>query len=220
MSLVSEVRELLDESGGAVFWVSEQIYDALNEAILDAYASTRQEFGTATITFTASNADVNLPLSIWIPQTIVGTKGRYFPTTQAKLEQFSRRWKDTKPGYPKHFVLNDYYSIMAYPTPDAAYEFVVSGVPWPMCGEVVDGNENPTLPRQIKDIIIRRTCSALLEYTQPTLSEQYFKEALEMEHDYRVQLRNRQSHKIRRLQPGTLFTRAQSGEVETGRRYY
>lgn len=219
MSLVSEIRELLDESGGAVFWVTEQLYDAANEAVLDVYASLRQEYGTATITTTASTADYNIPATIMLPQYITGTGKKYFPTTLAKLEQYNRQWKETAVGYPKHWVLNDVNSVMSYPAPDATYEFVIHGVPWPSVGEIADTAEDITVASLLRKAIIRRACAELLEYTQPSLAEQFLREAGEAEHGYKVQLRNRQSHNIRRLKPGGLMTKAQSGVVHVGRRF-
>ena len=219
MSLVSDIRELLDESGGAVFWVEEQLYDAANEAVLDVFASLRQEYGTATITTTASVADYNIPATIMLPQYITGTGRKYFPTTLAKLEQYNRQWKETTVGYPKHWVLNDVNSVMAYPTPDAAYLFVVHGVPWPSVGEIADGAEDITAASLLRRSITRRAVAELLEYTQPSLAEQFLREAAEAEHDYKVQLRNRQSHNIRRLKPGGIMTSAQKGVVNVGRRF-
>lgn len=220
MTLIAEVRELLDESTGSTFWVEEQIYDALNEAIVDVYSNTRHEYGTATITFTASNAYLALPSSLMIPQYIVGTKGRYFPTTKAKLEQWNRDWRAEGEDYPKHFVVTDIDTIMAFPAPDLAYEFTVHGVPWPSCGEIADGAEDITgVPNLLRLALTKRTVAELLEFTQPALADQYLAEAAQLEHDFKIQLRNRQGHNIRRLKPGTLFTRAQSGVVVLGRKY-
>lgn len=219
MTLISEIREVLDESGGAVFWVEEQLYDAVNEVILEVYAGLRCEYGTATITTTASTASYVLPSSIWLPQYITGTGKKYFPTTLVKLEQYNREWKATSVGYPKHWVLNDVDSVMAYPVPDATYLFVVHGVPWPTVGEIKDGTEDITVASLLRRAVIRRVAAELLEYTQPSLADQYLAEAEECEHDYRVQLRNRQGHNIRRLKPGNIVTKANSGVVEVGRRF-
>ena len=219
MTIVGDVRELLDEAGGAVFWVDEQLYDAINETLIDVFAGLRFEYGTATITTTASAADFAIPATIWIPQYITGTGRMYWPTTLARLEQYNRLWKLDVPGYPKHFVLNDTESVMMYPTPDATYQFVVHGVPWPTVGEIADGAEDITVAALLKRAIVRRTVAELMEYTQPNLADQYNAEADELEYKFRMQLRNRQSHNIRRLKPGGLVTNAKSGSVVLGRRY-
>lgn len=220
MSIVSEIREALDEASGAVFWSPEQIYTAANEAIVDVFSTTRHEYATATITLTASAFGVALPSTIMIPQVIIGTSSAcYFPTTKAKLEQYCRTWRSTSASYPKHFVLRDVETLDVYPKPDAAYTFVVAGVPWPTVTELADGHEDITLPSVVRSAIVCRAVSELLEYTQPTLSQQFLSDAKSHEHEFIVSLRNRQSHNIRRLRPGTLFTRAQSGSVELGRKY-
>jgi|WetSurMetagenome_2_1015567.scaffolds.fasta_scaffold127791_1 hypothetical protein len=219
MSLISDIREQLDEVAGGIFWHEDHLHDAVNSAIVEVFAATKHEHGTATLTFTASNDTVSLGTTIMLPQYLIGTATeKIFPTTIAKLEAYNRSWRNHEAAYPKHFVVVDTEHIAGWPTPDAAYTMVLHGVPWPSCGEITEGVEEITVPSTLRLAVVKRAAANLLEYTQPQLADGLILEALEAEHDFIVQLRNRQSHNIRRLRPGTTYTRAQAGSVGLGRR--
>ena len=68
MSLVSDTQELINDSG--VFWPAQQIYDALNESMLEVWEDLELHTGTATMTATASAEFVSIPSTILSPKTI------------------------------------------------------------------------------------------------------------------------------------------------------
>jgi len=218
MSLITDIEELLDESGGAVFWTAAHVYDAANEAQIETFSRTKHQFVLSSMTVNAASGIVALPTTVMIPQYIVGTQGKYFPTTQVKLEQYSREWRGATPAYPKHFVFWDAYNVRPFPVADVDYSFDVGGIPWP--SEELSGSQTDvSAPRLLKQAIAHRAVSVLLEFTQPNLADRFVNEAEELEHKFRVQTRNRQSDHIRRIRPGTLFTLAQSGNILLGKKF-
>lgn len=220
MSLVTDIQELCDESAGAVFWPAAQVYDAANEAIIESFASSRHEFKLSTMTASAGDDLVALPADIMIPQYILGTAGKYWPTTQAKLEQQSRAWRGEPAGVAKFFVLWDISTLRVWPRGEQDYAYDLCGVPWPSVGEIAASNLDISVPKLLKQAITHRAAACLLGATQPLLADSLVQEAQELEYKFRVQLRNRNSHNIRRVRPGTLFTRAQSGSIPIGKKYY
>ena len=220
MSLVSDIQQAVDETSGAVFWSTDQIYDAANAAILDAFTITRHEFVLATMTVTAEADLVDIPATIMIPQYILGTDGKYFPTTQAKLEQENRAWRGTALGQTKFFVLWDIEHFRCYPRMNVDYAFDVGGVPWPTVGEVMATNTDISVPGLLKQAITHKAIATLLDATQPMLADVHTSEADQLLYKFKRQYRNRSGHNIRRIRPGTLFTKAQSGVIRIGDRFY
>lgn len=216
-TLLQDIQVLVDETGGSVFWTPYHIYDAANEALLQTYANLRHRHVSASLVISANTEFVALPATIMIPQYILGTEGKYFLTTQAKLEQYSRTWKTASTGTPKHFVVWDAETLRVYPKATTQTTYTMHGVPWPS-DELTVTNEDIT-DSLIKEPVTYRTVALLLEYTQPQLSDIYEKEAQDAELRVRQGLRNRQSHNIRRLHPGKLLSKAYSGHVEIGRKF-
>ena len=219
MSLVSDMQELLDETAGAVFWTTSHLYNAANQAILETYAETRHEYVLATLTLTASSEMLTIPSTIMIPQYIIGSSGKYWPTTQAKVEQYYREWKAEPPAYPKHFVIWDMETLRAFPKSSGDYLFDICGVPWPTCGEVTSTSTDPSMPRLLKQVITQRAVALLLEHTQPELADSLNEDAKQLANKFKIQLRNRGGHNIARLRPTTIFTHAQSGVIKLGRKF-
>jgi hypothetical protein len=218
MSLVTDIEELLDESGGATFWTAAHVYDAANEAQVETFARTKHQFVLSSMTVNAGDGLVTLPSTVMIPQYIIGTQGKYFPTSQAKLEQYAREWRGATAAYPKHFVFWDAYTVRAFPPSDDDYSFDVGGIPWPS-EEVSVSQTDITAPSLLKQAVAHRAAGILLEFTQPTLADSLSSAAEELERKFRIQNRNRQSDHIRRIRPGTIFSFAQSGNVLLGKKF-
>ena len=218
MSIVTDVRVWLGGTA-TTFWSDAHVVDALNEVQFELQSEVKGAFWVVgTLTLTANDDLVMIPSNVMIPKAILGTAGKYFPTTQAKLEQECREWRGRTPGRPTHFVVWDAFTLRVYPRPDTTYLFEVEGVPWPTT-ELTTAVLDLTASEDWKRILALRAAAQLLEFTQPQLSDAYEREAQELLSDYKVSLRNRQGHNIRRLRPGTLFTRAQSGNLTVGRRF-
>lgn len=210
MSLVSDVQLLLDESGGAVFFPIERVYDALNEAQLETIALDAQ---TTVGTFTADpDSDlVTLPAEVMIPKKVLGTNSvgqtvEYYPTSQVQLEQADRWWRLKAPSYPMFFVLWDMEHLRTFPRADDAYLFTVEGIGWPT--EIDASHLDLTLSRYAKEALVYHAAAKLLEDTQPTAAQRLTEEAVALERKHRAQLRNRGGHNLGRLRPGTIYDRA------------
>jgi hypothetical protein len=216
MSLVNDIKTLVDEPGVGVFWSDQAIYDAANEALVELWASTKWATTTATLTLTASADLVEIPCTIMIPQYYTGTGGRYFLTTRAQAENWLREWKLQPKAYPKHLVVWDTEHVRPIPSPDATYTFTLTGIGWPV--EINGGNLDVDGPTNLRTAIMYRAASTLLESTLPELADTMLKESMEAEDVFNIQLRNQQSHNIMRLKPATAFTRAQGGNIKLGLR--
>jgi hypothetical protein len=216
MSLLTDLRILLDESGTSVFWVTNHLLDALNEAHLNNWITTKYQLTTTPFIVHAGATSITLPDEILIPQLIEDSTTEYWVSSLAQLEQYQADWRAATPSIPKWFIRIDARTLMPWPMPDYSYQYTMVGIGWPT--EITEDSE-PTIPRACQDAIVKRAASTLLEHTQPTLAQLWEREAIETEQSYRRQQRNAFSHNLRRLKPGTnAHDRARSGNVIFGKR--
>ncbi len=133
MSLYSDLAIQLDESGGPVFWVQQQCFDALNEAVLEVSQRLRYALATASLVLTTNDDIVALPTtSIMTPQYILDSQSRKcFATRHARLEEWDQAWQNTQLGPPELIVLWDESHVRVWPRPDTDYTYSVVGVAWP-----------------------------------------------------------------------------------------
>lgn len=210
MSLVSELRILLDDTG--TFWTDNHIYDALNEALLEAHTKNNWIISTANWVVPADGTFITLPTSIMIPMKIVGTAGELYPSGFSWLEADSREWglRETSEE-PEHFVLWDAETLIPYPTPTSTHTLRIVGVPWPT--EITSTSTDITAEDRIKRAIVYRAASSLIEHTLPDWADQYSAEADKYEYEHRVNMRRRGYPRLDRLRPGTTFTRRKWGSI-------
>lgn len=201
MSLVSDLQILLDESGGAVFWLDSQLYDALNEALLETWASVKPQKTSSEFMVPAGAGLVPFPTTYLIPLYIEDADKRYDFITAANLERTTRGWKGTMPDVPQEFVLWDFKTVRPYPRADQDYIYTLWGVPYP--SELSATNQNVTLPQRLAKSVVYKAASILLETTNPQLSDALAQLGLDEERKYLKDQRNNQSHNIRRLKPPT-----------------
>lgn len=217
MSLVGEVRQLLNETAGPVFWTDLKIYDACNEALMWVWGENKWQLTTSTMTFTASADLVALPSTLFIPQQIFGTDGQYFETTLNLVEEWDRGWKSATPAYPREFIPWDVQTVRAYPKPDQTYTFRVGGVGYP--SEIGAGNEDLIADHAAFHAVVFKAASLLLEYTRPELAEELDGYAQEHIYEHRKQLRNKLHYQFRKLRPATAFGNAQAGAIRPGKQF-
>jgi hypothetical protein len=215
MTLYSITQTILDETGGATFWTADHVYDALNSVLVDFWDTGGLET-SATLTVPANDPSIVIPSTVMIPKYILGTNGKVFLTTTAKLEQYDRGWRTAQTGYPKHFVLTDASTLRPYPLADTEYELTLYGTPWPT--EIAAGTLDITADEGLKLAIAHQAAGELMSLTQPPFAEESYKEAARLLSQYKIHLRNQQSHRLRTLRPATTFTAAQGGAVRIGRR--
>jgi hypothetical protein len=218
MTLVEEVKVLLGESAGSVFWTTDHIVDALNEALHETTASLKNNIITTPWIVEAGSDLVDIPSGIMIPKQIEDTSRVFFIITQAKLEQYSRGWRGAATGIPSHFVLWDAFKIRVWPMPDNDYQYNMVGIGWgtEFTSSVVD----ITGDFYLRKSLVCRAGASLFELTQPILSESLLRQALGYEQSYRTKIRNNQSHNLRRLHPGGNKTNsAKSGVIKLGRNF-
>lgn len=217
MSLVSDVRLLLNESSAA-FWPDQQIYDSINQAQLSLYTSAQPLLTSATFATGTGQALVAIPSTIMIPKYLLYNNRKYFITSQVKLEQHSHKWLETGTGFPRHWVLLDAFYLRPYPRTDADYIFTMWGTPWPT--EITASVLDITAPRNIKQAITHKAASLIFEHTRPDLADAMNRETEEFLMRYRTQQRNQHSHNISRIRPGNRLSTAQRGTVQIGQNYY
>jgi len=225
MSLFSEVTEQLDQTSlnfGSAFWVDQQIYDAINWALLDVWSHVKWTF-THTNTVVASNADIAaLPsTNVMIPQYIINTASvKVFQTTHDMLQDWNANWKNEPPAEPHWTVLWDEKHVRVWPQSNGTYTWTLYGVPWPSEVSTSDGSTDPfPLDPTIRHAIIHRATAWLLEHTQPQLADMNEQEAEEHEERYLREVRNAQGANTLRLRPAPGWIAGQFGDIRIARKY-
>jgi hypothetical protein len=156
----------------------------------------------------------------WDSMTAAGGTGiaqRYWISSQAELEQYSREWRTATRARPSWFILWGLNKLRVWPSPDQNYVFYLYGVPWPT--EIGTGTEDlTTTDRMLKLAIAYRAAAELFAATRPDLSEAWRKEADECILRYKKRYRNYQPHNIRRLRPANPTQIGMKGHIKTGSR--
>lgn len=218
MNILQDIQLQIDETGGPVFWVIEQLYDAANAAQLEVWMNLKDWQQTSTtITLSSGNDIIAWPYTtIMVPQYIIYNGVKVFPTTQAQLQDWANNWKSSDPTRPNWYLLWDAKHIRLYPKSDATYTFHLFGVPWPT--EIQDGTHDITgIDVLVRRAIVLRAASKLLETTQPDLADAKALEAMEFEKRYARQQRNAFGDNIARLRPTTAWDQANFGDIKVGR---
>lgn len=214
MTIVEELRLLLDESKGSVYWPTAELHDALNEAVLTVYSESRTILEVASLSVNAGDDVVYIPPTIMIPQHIESMGTKYFITTHAQLESYARDWKTAEFGEPKRFVYWDATRLRVWPRPDQSYDFDLYGVPYP--DEINDKNPDLKDDRLICEAVLHMAAAELVEHLYPQQADEYTNTAAEALRKMRVRLRNQNSHNIRRLRPGKSIDKQQQGFIGIG----
>lgn len=221
MSLVSEVSMLVDESGGAVWWTAAQVYDAINDTLIEMWGQSRGiAQSTATMTVTASADLVEFPwTSIMIPQAVLNEQLNVplFSTTHDELENWSRRWRGQPVDKPKWLVQWDAKHFRVFPQSDAQYEFLLWGTPWP--AEIGTATQDLVLDPMERKAIVLNAAANLLDLTQPELADAHRTEALGYMQRSRANVRNGLNTNLEHLRPGTGWNVAGFGRISSGRKY-
>ena len=225
MSIVTDVQIILNDSG--VFWPTAQLLDAVNEAQFWAFTRTKWARSSASLPLLPGQDIVPLPSSIlipgWIEGTIPNNSGgtavmRMFPTTQRELEHFLRTWRGAGLAQPSYFSIWDATHLRIFPRPDTTYTYTVWGIGWP--NEIVDTTTALKGPPNYVLAVKHYAAGLLLEATRPDLADVYYGLADGQIESFRKQLRNQQSHNIRRLVPARRLDLQQSGVVRELPTYY
>jgi len=225
MGVVGDIQTILNDQG--VFWPTQQIYDALNEAQLAVYVETKWAITTATMNLGSGVDIVAIPSGILIPRWIEGTNNnfqpavikRFFPTTQRNLETHLRTWRGANLGQPVFFCLWDATHWRVFPRPDGkgtgtagTYPFTVFGIGFP--AEIASTGAVLTGPSNYQLAVQNYTVSLLLESTRPDLADFYMAQSQEQILLFKKRLRNQQSHNIRTLRPAQgQYEIQQSGQI-------
>lgn len=220
MSMVSEVQQLVDEAGGAVWWTLTQVYDALNASLLDLTIDTKMTTASATLAITSGVDFVAIPTTqILVPQYVVYNSVSIFSTTHDQLEDWSRRWHDQPAAQPKWLVLWDAQTFRTFPAPDANYTFTLYGLKWP--DEVdVSTTEVTPLSRDLRRAVVLAAAARLLEFTQPQLADAMLIESEAHKQRSLQTYRRSLGANTLRLRPGVGWQLAQGGDINLGNRYH
>jgi len=218
MSLISDIKELLDETGTATFWTAQHIADAANRAQMDVWARVRHDLVSVVLSVDINDDIVLIPSTILIPLYITLNNKKYFPTTHAKLEQEDRKWRAAAQGYPKWFVVWDAGHFRVWPRPNSLYEFELIGVQYPPT-ELTDAVLDITAPTLLKQSITHLAAAELVEFSRPQLADAWRAESIALELNFKKLLRNRDTHRITRLRPASRVGHAGAGVISIGKNY-
>src|SRR5262249_15627862 len=143
---------------------------------------------------------------------------RMFPTTQRELEHFLRTWRGAGLDQPSYFSIWDATHLRIFPRPDKTYTYTVWGIGWPT--EITDTVTALTGPPNYVLAVKHYSVALLLEATRPDLADTYYELAGSQIDLFRRQLRNQQSHNIRRLVPARRLDIQHSGTIRELPTYY
>ena len=220
MTLLNQVRLIIDEPNAAKFWPNAQLYDAINESSIEVLGSGQFEVTTATVTATASAQFMTLPSTIMIPKFILttGTQSRELPkTTYAEFERDSANWGTATGTEHIAFVEYDYSSVQLYPIVGSAIVYQVVGIPYPT--EITTGTEDMSTNDMISDAVRFWAGSVLMDATRPDLSDTFRMEGQEHLQIAMRHKRNNQGQRIYSLSPAGRIDARRSGDLTTIRSY-
>ncbi len=220
MTLLAQVRLIIDEPSAAKFWPNQQLYDAVNEASIEVLGSGQFQLTTATMTVTASAQYATLPTTIMVPKFILstGTQGRELPkTTYANMEQDSPQWGTATGTEHIAFLEYDVETIQIYPIVGSAVVYHVLGIPYPT--EIGLGVEDMSTDGSIIDAVRMWAGSVLMEATRPDVSEALRMEGAENLQDAMKHKRNNQDHRIWQIQPAGRMNARRFGDLNVIRGY-
>jgi len=218
VTLLNQVRLIIDEPNGPKFWPNTQLYDAINEASIEVLGSGQFDVSTATITATASAVYVALPTTIMIPKMLLSTDNIELPkTTYAALERDSVGWGTATGTSHVACVEFDCQTLQLYPIVSTAVVYKVVGIPYPV--EITTGVEDIVANDMVSDAVRFWAGSVLFDATRPDISD-----TLRMEGQEHLQVamrhkRNTQSHKIYHLSPASAINARRSGEISVLRNF-
>lgn len=213
MTLLNQVKTIIDEPGASKFWPLQQVYDAINESSIEVLGSGQYEITTATITATASTTFITLPTSIMTPKFVLNTNNSEIPkTTFADLEREGPGWGTATGTAPIAFIDVDINTIQIYPIVGSAVEYRIVGVPYPT--EVTLGVEDFTQEENFALVAKFYAGSILMDATRPDLSEAYRLEGEQLMPMALRQWRNQQSHKIATLRIGNEVDARRRGSMD------
>jgi len=232
VSAVTDIQLIINDQG--VFWPTQQLYDALNEAQLAIYAETKWALTTATMALSSNVDIISIPDGVFLPKWIEGTNvqfqppvvKRFFPSTMRNLETFLRTWRGNNVGQPGVFIQWDATHWRVFPRPDGlgagsggTYPFTVYGVGFPT--EITTTSQSLLGPRNYTLAVQNLAVSLLMEATRPDLADAYASQSDEQVQLFKRRLRNNQSHNIRTLKPATTALEIQqSGQISEVPTYY
>jgi hypothetical protein len=219
MSITTLVQTELNESGAGVFWPVQQVYDAINETLLEFDSVAYFPIVTTSMTFTQGADLVPWPNTILMWPHYLEFNGRqYFVCKQADLERWDRNWRNCTQAQPEYFVLWDEQHLRPYPYADQTYVFNIWGPGWQP--EISSANTDiaATTPPLLAHAILHRSAARLFAATRPDLAKAELQEAEYYEQLYRIQWRRNQGDNTKRLRPGTAYNVAQGGNIRIGRR--
>lgn len=221
MSLYSDVQQVIDEAAPQ-FWTQEQIYTNLNDAQNDTFTYLKGYALASTTLAISSGTDIVAwdTTALMLPTYCLNTlRNEVFITNHAQLQDYNPGWRNATPSAtPTHLVLWDASHFRVWPLPSANIIYTLYGTPW--APELTVGVDGPTLDPFLHKTIVYRAASALLEFTQPELSDLYDMQAKEWERRYYRQLRNFGGANIFRLAPSKAWQVGQLGDINLSKRYW
>lgn len=211
-TILQQIQTILDESGGAVFWTTAEIWDAVNETLLEVWPQTNHLSTSSSWVLQTGTQFFDYPSNIMIPQTLLGTdRSHLFSTTYAKMEQFSPVWRTTTPGYAQHVIHFDIGTVRPYPLLDGTYTYTLHGMPWPP--ELSDASPTLTADATLVTAVAHLAAAKLLEHTIPMAADLQEREGNEVLQRYISNVRNQLANRVKRLRIANKFNVAQSGSI-------
>lgn len=211
MSLLSDVRELIDDVG--VLFTDAHVYDAINEASVFVCAETSFVTSTATHTVTGNQEYLTRDVSVMIPQAIRGSARDKYIATTIDMNRYLEGWRSTTQTEPTHFLdWNDSETLQIWPIANQDYAYIEEGIGYPT--EVTSTSTDYTTIPPVKEAVKFLAASILVSMLRPDLKDGFVKEAQEAL--LRVKERARKNRMVA-LRPNSPQTLAHAGNISKGK---
>ena len=201
MSIVSDVRELIDDAG--VFYIDQHVYDAVNGAILEVWPTFVHDEGTATVTITANQEYLPIPSTILVPRRIWNNNREMYPVTEVNMEEYGETWRTKANGKPYWFIIWDTENFKLWPKSNGTYVYTIEGQKYP--------------DFEIKKAVQYRAAASLVALTRRDLYQTWMTEHGDYMSQAFAELSKRFKTKNHSFKPGNRTTLEHSGDIRKSR---
>lgn len=189
MSLFTDTTTLLADTANT-FWTAQQVYDRLNDAMLEVWPMTRHDVYTDNLVLTSAAEGFTLPAKMMIPQRIYANGRWYDVETLWDMERRDNEWRKWVLGEPFFTIPTDAFTCMIAPSPSTTYAWKIEGVQYPQ-EEISAGNLDISDPKPVKEAVAFYAAALCVAATRPDLAEDWFENARNEAAEVRRRMRER-----------------------------
>lgn len=216
MSFIAEVQELIDDVG--VLYIPGHVYNAVNEAAMDAWGELWHQTTTATVTVTGNQEFLDIPTSIMIPRRIRSNNTEWYPVDEHDMERYDEGWRSNSQGQPKFFIRWDAETLKLYPKSNGTYAYIIEGQGYPDF-EVSATSTDFTSIKPLRQAVKFLAGAVLAENIRPDLAQAWRAEATDAMLQTKKRFRKSFDYGGPKFKPGGRESMKQTGAVRLTKNY-